>query len=64
MTKTVKQTPNKTTPHCPFCDTELMAANLPVCQACHVTIIYCSECNKPLPKNSKTCPSCGARVKK
>ena len=65
MAKTVKKTTvqNKATPHCPYCDVELMAMNLPVCQACLVTIRYCTDCGKPLPKNKKTCPSCGAKVK-
>ncbi len=65
MVKTVKRsTPEKATPHCPFCDAEIMAMNLPVCQACHIAIIYCLECKKPLPKNVKTCPKCGTKVKK
>jgi hypothetical protein len=63
MAKTAKQPQKKTTPHCPFCDAELMAANLPVCGACHVVVLYCPECKKPLPKNRKTCPSCGAKIK-
>ena len=49
---------------CPFCDAEIMEMNLPFCQVCHVTILYCSDCEKPLPKNSKICPSCGAKVDK
>ena len=56
--------PKKAVQHCPFCDAELIAANLPVCQACQVTILYCPECQKPLPKGKKTCPSCGATVKR
>jgi predicted amidophosphoribosyltransferase len=64
MAKTVKKntTQKKATPHCPYCDVELVAMNLPFCQACHVTILYCADCGKPLPKNQKTCPSCGAKV--
>jgi len=65
MAKTVKKstTQKKATPHCPYCDVELMAMKLPVCQACQVTILYCAECGKPLPTNKKTCPSCGTKVK-
>ena len=64
MAKTTKQTQKKATPHCPFCDAELMAQNLPVCQVCQVTIIYCEECGKPIPKNRKTCPTCGGKARK
>jgi hypothetical protein len=46
-------------PHCPYCDTELLAMKLPFCQACQVTIVYCPHCGKPLGKNEKTCSSCG-----
>ena len=64
MTKTGKTTARKkTTPKCPFCDIEIVEMNLPLCQACQVTISYCSDCGEPLPKNKKTCPSCGAKVK-
>jgi hypothetical protein len=65
MAKTDKNSTaqKKATPHCPFCDEELAAMNLPVCQACHVTLLYCVDCGKPLPKNKKTCPSCGTKVK-
>jgi hypothetical protein len=65
MAKTAKSAaPKKTTQHCPFCDVELVAMNLPVCQACEVTILYCADCGKPLPKNKKTCPTCGGKAKK
>lgn len=66
MAKTTKKTTaqGKTAQHCPYCDVELVAMKLPVCQACQVSIVYCADCGKPLPKNRKTCPSCGAKVKK
>jgi hypothetical protein len=67
MPKTTKKPAQKTrkaeTPHCPFCDAELMAMKLPVCQACHVEIVYCADCGKPLPKTAKQCPSCGKKIK-
>jgi len=58
MAKTAKPTTKKTVPHCPFCDAEIYELNLPVCQACHVAIIYCEDCGKPIPKTSKACPTC------
>ncbi len=48
---------------CPYCDEEIMRADLPYCQACSVTIFYCPQCRKPLPRDSKICPHCGAGIK-
>jgi hypothetical protein len=48
---------------CPYCDQEIFEMKLPICSACHVELIYCSECKQPLPKNAKKCPNCGAQVK-
>ena len=65
MAKTVKKSTvqKKAAPHCPYCDVELVAMNLPMCQACQVTIFYCADCGKPLHKDKKVCTSCGAEVK-
>jgi hypothetical protein len=49
--------------HCPYCDVELVAMNLPMCQACQVTILYCPHCGKPLHKDKKVCTFCGTEVK-
>ena len=48
---------------CPYCDVEMMASELPQCQACGVTIFYCPKCRKPLPRENKLCPHCGADIK-
>ena len=48
---------------CPYCDEEILESLLPFCQACKVTVIYCSSCNKPLPLGEKVCPDCGTEVK-
>ena len=48
---------------CPYCDEEVMAADSPYCQACGVTIFYCPKCRKPLPRESRVCPRCGAEIK-
>ena len=48
---------------CPFCDEEIMKAALPFCQACGVTIFYCPECRKPLPRDKRVCPHCGADIR-
>lgn len=49
---------------CPYCDIEVTAAALPQCQACGVTIFYCPKCRKPLPRENKLCPHCGADIKR
>jgi DNA-directed RNA polymerase subunit RPC12/RpoP len=48
--------------HCPFCDEEIRQLNLPWCQACGVTIAYCSTCGKPIGKDKNACPHCGAKI--
>ncbi len=48
---------------CPYCDVELIEALSPFCQSCKVTIVYCPECQKPLPREDRLCPSCGAEIK-
>ncbi|MGP8079064.1 MAG: zinc ribbon domain-containing protein [Dehalococcoidales bacterium] len=64
MAKTTKKNTvqKKATPqaqHCPYCDVEMQALNLPVCQACHIEIKYCPHCGHPLEKGAKVCSSCG-----
>jgi hypothetical protein len=49
--------------YCPYCDEEIMAADLPYCRVCKVELFYCPECRKPLPREKKVCPHCGAEVK-
>ena len=48
---------------CPYCDEEMRAADLPWCRACGLTMLYCPECRKPLPRDKKVCPHCGAEIK-
>ncbi len=48
---------------CPFCEDEIFAASFPFCQTCKVTVIYCSECNKPVTHDQEVCPSCGAKLR-
>jgi predicted amidophosphoribosyltransferase len=49
-------------PFCPYCEEEIMAADFPYCQACGVTIFCCPKCRKPLPRDNKVCPHCGADI--
>jgi len=48
---------------CPYCDEEIAEASFPYCQVCKVTVFYCPECRKPLPRGNKICPHCGAEIK-
>ncbi len=48
---------------CPYCDGEIIGADLLHCQACGVTIFYCPQCRKPLPRDNKICPHCGAGIR-
>ncbi len=55
-----KSNAKKAARHCPFCDLEIYEMRLPVCTACHTTIVYCKQCREPLPKDRTDCPACGA----
>ena len=48
---------------CPYCDEEIMAADFPYCRACGITIFYCPNCRKPLLRENRVCPHCGAEIK-
>ncbi len=50
-------------PCCPYCDEEIMEADVPYCQACRVALFYCPQCHKPVSLDSKVCPHCGAEIK-
>ncbi len=49
---------------CPFCDEAIAEASFPYCQACQVNVLTCPECKQPVPQGKKTCPGCGANLKK
>ncbi len=55
--------PEKERCFCPYCNTEIAEALSPYCLACKVTIFYCPECRRPLPRDKKVCPHCGAEIK-
>ncbi len=48
---------------CPFCDAAIAEAAFPYCEACAVQVFTCPQCRKPVPRDKKTCPSCGAKIK-
>ncbi len=48
---------------CPYCDAEIAEVSFPYCGACGVTVFYCPKCRKPLPRENKACPYCGAEIK-
>ena len=63
MPKAQKQAKGKEPHACPFCDEEMVAADLPYCQVCGVRVFLCPQCKKPVTRDKETCPSCGARIK-
>lgn len=48
---------------CPYCDEDIMGTGLSYCQACGVTVFYCPQCRKPVARDKKDCPHCGAEIK-
>ena len=48
---------------CPYCEEEIAEALLPYCRACGVTMFYCPKCRKPLSRDNRVCPHCGAKIK-
>jgi hypothetical protein len=48
---------------CPYCDEEIAEASWPYCEACKVSIFYCPKCRKPVSRENKVCPCCGAEIK-
>ncbi len=48
---------------CPYCDEEVAEASVSYCQTCQVTIFYCPKCRKPVPRQKRICPHCGAEIK-
>ncbi len=48
---------------CPYCEEEILKADSPYCQTCGITIFYCPTCRKPLPRDNKVCPDCGADIR-
>ena len=48
---------------CPYCDTELRGESALSCQACHVEVFYCPLCRKPISRDKRVCPHCGAEIK-
>ncbi len=50
--------------YCPYCDAEIIEANLTLCQFCGVTMFYCPKCRQPLPREQRVCPHCGTDIRK
>ncbi len=48
---------------CPYCDEKIADKKAPICGACGVKIFYCPKCRRPVPRNKKICPNCGAEIK-
>jgi len=48
---------------CPYCNAEMFELDGAHCQKCGVTIFYCPKCRKPVPREKRQCPYCGAEIK-
>ncbi|MFC2066006.1 hypothetical protein ACFLUO_02950 [Chloroflexota bacterium] len=48
---------------CPYCDEKIAEVSFPYCGACEVEVFYCPQCRKPLARDKKVCPDCGAEIK-
>ena len=48
---------------CPYCDEEIMKADLPHCQVCDLEIFHCPKCRKPVNRDNRVCPHCGTEIK-
>jgi predicted amidophosphoribosyltransferase len=48
---------------CPYCDAEIAEAAFPYCNACEITVLYCPKCQRPLPRDNRVCPHCGADIR-
>ncbi len=48
---------------CPYCDEAVAEISWPHCHTCEVTVFYCPKCRKPVPRDNKICPDCGAEIK-
>jgi len=48
---------------CPYCDHEIAQASFPYCQTCGLTALNCPKCQKPVPRDEKVCPHCGADIR-
>ena len=59
----VEHKPEKERRFCPYCDEEIAETPFPYCQACGLTVFYCPECRKPVSRDKKVCPLCGAEIK-
>lgn len=47
---------------CPYCDVELVAAAVPYCRHCKVTLRYCEKCQTAVAKDATACPKCGGQL--
>ena len=47
---------------CPFCESEIMEADLPYCKLCGVKTLLCPQCRQPVAKEASSCPGCGAAI--
>lgn len=58
-----EETKKKGSKHvCPYCEGEILAAKLPICKPCGVTLRYCTTCDIAVEREAEVCPQCGGKL--
>ena len=47
---------------CPYCEGEILIAELPFCKPCGVTLRYCIRCQIAVVREAEVCPQCGGEL--
>lgn len=58
MTEDTKKKADKRS--CPYCEGEILKAELPFCKPCGVVLRYCPTCQTTVDREAEVCPQCGA----
>ena len=63
--KEEKKTEKQERCFCPYCEEELVMANLPYCRPCRIVFLRCIRCNiTVLDRKATKCPQCGEPLTK
>lgn len=47
---------------CPYCESEIVTAELAYCQPCGIKLRYCSRCQIAVEREARVCPRCGGEL--
>jgi hypothetical protein len=59
MQSNQKPAENERKNRCPYCDEEIVSAQLPFCKPCGVSLRYCAKCRVAVAREAEVCPHCG-----